>query len=596
MNSDSVSNLLQRLWGFTEKKRRWQFGALFLLMNLAAFAEILSIGALLPLLAILTRPDDIYSFAYIEWLLKFHDGSENQLIFIVLVIYGALTLLAGAVRLVLVWSSARLSFAIGVDFGFSIYRRTLYQPYAVHCSRNSSQVINAILSKVNTVIFAIVLPILTLLSSCLILLATTLGLFLINPEVSFFIFLVGGFTYLIIILVARRQLKVNSNLIASNSTDLIKVLQEGLGGIRDILIDGSQEKYCTEFRKYDYSLRMAQCRNLFIGSSPRYIVETFGILMILILIYFISYQPGGIVGALPVLGVLVLGIQKILPLLQQIYSSLTGFLGSQASLKDVVELLEQHLPEKTTSGDDSQITFTESIKFNKVDFRYNSQNELILRDVNLLIKKGERVGFFGSTGGGKSTLLDILMGLLEPTDGHLEIDGVRLNLLNRQAWQQHISHVPQNIFLVDGTLEENIAFSISKNEIDSVRVREVAKLAQISNTIEEWPEQYETIVGERGVRLSGGQRQRIGIARALYKQAKVIILDEATSALDNETEQAVMDAISALDDQVTLLIVAHRLSTLKKCDRIMLVGDASVQPIGTYEDMLTLLEDTHNEK
>jgi ATP-binding cassette subfamily B protein len=211
----------------------------------------------------------------------------------------------------------------------------------------------------------------------------------------------------------------------------------------------------------------------------------------------------------------------------------------------------------------------------------------VLKQINLKIAKGSRVGFMGTTGSGKSTLLDIVMGLLQPTDGSLEIDGKTVSLLNHRAWQAHIAHVPQAIFLADSTIEENIAFGVPKDKIDLQRVRQAAQQAQIAESIESWPKQYQTFVGERGIRLSGGQRQRIGIARALYKKADVIIFDEATSALDNETEQAVMQAIEGLSKDLTLLIIAHRLSTLKNCTQIVELGEGSIKRLGTYQEIVT---------
>ena len=223
---------------------------------------------------------------------------------------------------------------------------------------------------------------------------------------------------------------------------------------------------------------------------------------------------------------------------------------------------------------------------NQLGFRYSLQTPYVLQQLDLTIPKGSRVGFIGTTGSGKSTLLDIVMGLLQPTDGSLEIDGQVVTPVNNHAWQAHIAHVPQAIFLADSSVEENIAFGVPKEKIDHQRVRDAAQQAQIADSIETWPMQYQTFVGERGIRLSGGQRQRIGIARALYKKADVIIFDEATSALDNETEQAVMQAIEGLSQDLTLLIIAHRLTTLKNCTQIVELGDGGIQRAGSYQNIV----------
>jgi ATP-binding cassette subfamily B protein len=231
------------------------------------------------------------------------------------------------------------------------------------------------------------------------------------------------------------------------------------------------------------------------------------------------------------------------------------------------------------------LEFKKQISLSNLSFRYSPKTPMVLNKINLNIKKGSRVGFIGTTGSGKSTLLDIVMGLLAPTEGTFSVDGQVITIVNQRAWQAHIAHVPQSIFLADTTIEENIAFGVPKNKIDRRRVIQVARQSQIADIIAKWPSQYETIVGERGIRLSGGQRQRIGIARALYKKADVLIFDEATSALDNETEHMVMESIGELSEDLTVLIIAHRLTTLKKCTQIIEIVDSNIRRIGNYQDI-----------
>jgi ATP-binding cassette subfamily B protein len=274
-----------------------------------------------------------------------------------------------------------------------------------------------------------------------------------------------------------------------------------------------------------------------------------------------------------------------LPLVQQAYAAWSGIRGGQASLQDTLELLDQTLPDHAYQPADQSLPFKFSISLNKLGFRYSPQSPYVFKQLDLTIAKGSRVGFVGTTGSGKSTLLDIVMGLLQPTDGAIEVDGQKVTPTINRLWQAHIAHVPQAIFLADSSVEENIAFGVPTYQIDRDRVRQAAKQAQIADSIETWPEQYLTIVGERGVRLSGGQRQRIGIARALYKQADVIIFDEATSALDSETEEAVMQAIEGLSKDLTLLIIAHRVTTLRNCTQIVELGDGGIKGISSYQDI-----------
>ena len=395
------------------------------------------------------------------------------------------------------------------------------------------------------------------------------ALFAVDITVALTAFIGFGLLYWIVIHYTRQQLQENSECISGQSTQMIKSLQEGLGGIRDVLIDGTQQFYCKLYQSADLPLRKASGNNVFIGGSPRYVMEAIGMTLIAGLAYVMSLREGGMSTAIPVLGTLALGAQRLLPALQQAYSSYSSIKGSQSSFNDVINLLEQPLPNYVNQPLAQPIPFKKEIVLDSISFRYTEETPWILKDINLKLTKGERIGFIGVTGSGKSTLLDIIMGLLPPTEGRLSIDGQPITSNNRRSWQAHIAHVPQNIYLSDSTIEENIAFGIAQENINHEQVIKAAKQAQIAELIDDWPEQYQTFVGERGIRLSGGQRQRIGIARALYKQANVLIFDEATSALDNETEQAVMEAIEGLGRDLTILIIAHRLTTLKGCDQII---------------------------
>jgi len=557
-------------------------------MIIASCAEIISIGAILPFLAVLTAPERIFQLPIAQPVIKFLGlTSSSQLLLPLTIAFGIAALIAGAVRLLLLWASTRLSFATGADLSIGIYRRTLYQPYAVHVARNSSEVISGISAKTNSVIFSTIVPIITFISTTIMLLAIMAALFSIDPLVALSAFGGFGLIYGFIIWFTRGRMLLNSRCIAHESTQVIKSLQEGLGGIRDVLIDGSQEVYCRIYRHADIPLRRAQGNSVFIGQSPRFGMEALGMMLIAILAYVLSRQPDGIVKAIPVLGALALGAQRMLPVLQQAYGAWSQIQGGQISLRDALDLLDQPLPDYVDKPDAMPLPFSEEIRLKNLSFRYTEQTPWVLNNLNLTIEKGCRIGFIGVTGSGKSTLLDIIMGLLTPTEGRLEIDDQVITSSNYRAWQAHIAHVPQAIYLADSTIEENIAFGIPKEKIDKNRVKQAAEKAQIADIIETWPKKYQTYVGERGIRLSGGQRQRIGIARALYKQADVIIFDEATSALDNETEQAVMQAIESLGKDLTVLIIAHRLTTLKNCTQIVELADGGIKRIGSYEEIVS---------
>jgi ATP-binding cassette, subfamily B, bacterial PglK len=577
--------MLLNLWNHISRRRQNQFYLILVLMTLASLTEVISIGLVIPFLGAITAPEIVYEYELLQPLIIFLGiDSANELILPLTIGFSCSALLAGGIRLLLLYTMTRFSFAVGADLSIDIYLRTLYQSYAVHVSRNSSEVINGIITKTNTVIGGVISPVLTLISSVVIILAISLALFSIDFKIASISMISFGLIYLVVILYTKKQLYQNSKTIADNSTMMIKSLQEGLGGIRDVLIDGSQEFYAKLYRQADLPLRYASGNNQFINRSPRYVIESISMALIALLAFYLSKTSTNLLDVIPLLGALALGAQRLLPALQQAYGSYASISGVRESFNDVLELLDQPLPIYSSNKIIEPILFEKAIDINDVNFRYSSDSPYILKNINLLIKKGSRVGLIGKTGSGKSTLFDILMGLLLPTEGNISVDKLPIDVNNVRNWQAHIAHVPQVVFLSDSSIEQNIAFGVAIDEIDKELVRAAAKKAQLSVLIDEWKDGYDTIVGERGVRLSGGQRQRIGIARSLYKNASVLIFDEATSSLDNQTENAVMEAIRDLDKDLTILIIAHRISTLRDCDEIIELSDEGLM-IKKYEEI-----------
>ncbi len=586
MSQIALADLLFRLWHHLSHRRQLQLTLLIGLMLVSACAEVVSIGAVLPFLGILVAPDRVFYHPYaLETLQVLGITSADQLVLPLTVAFGATALIAGAIRILLLRFSTSYAFGCGSDLGIEVYRRTLYQPYQVHVARNSSEVISGF-NKVHSVVAAVLLPLMTLISSTLLLVAITFALVAIDPMVASFAALGFGTTYGLITWFSRRQLQLNSQYIAHEQTQVVKALQEGLGGIRDVLLDGTQPVYCNNYRQADQRLRRAEGNNAYISQSPRYIIEALGMLLIAATAYVLNSQPGGISTALPVLGALALGSQRLLPALQQIYFSWASIAGSHASMADAIALLDQPLPAELMLPAPAPLIFKDSIRFSGVRFRYTTDGPWVLDGLNLTIPSGSRVGFVGITGSGKSTTLDLLMGLLMPSEGEFLVDGQSITSNCLRAWQRCIAHVPQNIYLSDATLAENIAFGVPLEAIDHIRVKLAARQAQIADFIENSPKGYQAYVGERGIRLSGGQRQRIGIARALYKQASVLVFDEATSALDNATEKSVMNAIEGLGSNLTILLIAHRLTTIQHCDIIFVIEQGRVVAQGTYEQLL----------
>lgn len=578
--------LLVKLWHHLSRRRRRQFCFLIVLMLISAFAELMSLGAVLPFLGVLIAPDRILEQHFIADMAKLWGiTSGSQLVLPLTIIFALAALIAGAIRILLLWLSTRLAFASGADLSMEVYRRTLYQPYSVHIARNSSEVISGITGKVGNVV-SILYQLVVIISSTILLVSTMLALMAINTVVALVAAVGFSAIYLLITWGCRRKLYQYSKNIAREQTQVVKALQEGLGGIRDVLLDGTQPVYCEIYKKSDEQLRRAQGGNNFISQSPRYVMESIGVALIAILAYKLSQGVGGMSVALPVLGALALGAQRMLPTLQQIYSSWSAILGSEVVLVDTIALLDQPLPIEMLQPTPAPLCVESAIRFNNVSFRYGYDVPWVLKGLDLTIPKGARVGFIGSTGSGKTTTLDILMGLLTPTEGELLVDDQIIAGSLVRAWQRTIAHVPQSIYLSDASMAENIAFGIPLSRVDLDRVRKAARQAQISDFIENSPDGYLTYVGERGIRLSGGQRQRIGIARALYKQASVLVFDEATSALDNATEKSVMDAIDGLSKDLTILLIAHRLTTLERCDTIVQLENGRVVTQGSYQHLI----------
>jgi ATP-binding cassette, subfamily B, bacterial PglK len=582
----SLWTLLVRLYRHITRRRRYQFMLLLGLTLASSFAEVVSLGAVVPFIGILTQPGKVFEHPAMAGLVQMLGvASAEDLVMPLTVGFALAALVAGGLRLLLLWVSIRLANATGADLSIEVYRRTLYQPYRVHVARSSSEIISGITQKVGTAT-SVLISLVTVITSAALFVAILMTLLAIDPLVATVAVICFGASYGVIAWQTRHRLARNGECIALEQTQVVKALQEGLGAIRDVLLDGTQTVYVGVYRKAIQRLQLAGGDNLYITLAPRYAMEALGMVLIAAFALLLSQRPGGIGAALPVLGALALGAQRLLPLLQQLYGNWTSVAGSRAALIDVLELLEQPLPEDAHLPAPAPLAFQDAIILDNVRFRYSSKGPWVLDGINLTIPKGARIGFVGSTGSGKSTALDLLMSLLEPTQGMILVDRQPISSELRRAWQRTIAHVPQNIYLADTTIAENIAFGVPPEHIDLDRVRQAADQAQIAEFIESRPEGYGVLVGERGVRLSGGQRQRIGIARALYKQATVLIFDEATSALDSITEKAVMGAIENLKRDLTVLIIAHRITTLQHCDTLVQLEGGRIVAQGTYEHFM----------
>lgn len=557
---------LHTVLAWLSPRRRRDLAVVAALSLLGSAAELASIGAVLPFLGVLANADSVSRYPVLRALLERVEGTSAlamaALLFVLIVC------LAAVVRIAVTYATTRFANDVGHDLAVRIHGRLLRQPYAYHVARNSSEVLSGV-EKVGTVVNGVLMPALDGATSLVFALAIIGGLLTVDWITAVSAAVLFGLSYLAISRVSRARLVANGSVIARQGTVRLKALQESLGGIRDVLLDGSQPYHEQRFSRADAAQRRAITENTMWAQVPRWAVEAVGVAIIALLAVVAARRAGGMSAALPVLGAVALGAQRLLPLFQRSYQAWNSLQGTHAVLADVVALADLPVAVGRAMGDPAQLPFREALELRNVGFRYGQSLPWVLRGVDQVIPRGSRVGFAGETGCGKSTLLDLVMGLLEPTEGCIAVDGAPLTAENRPHWQARIAHVPQSIYLTDSTIAENIAFGEPPDRIDHARVEEAARRAAIHAFIAGLSHGYATEVGERGVRLSGGQRQRIGIARALYRRADVLVLDEATSALDGRTEASVMEAISELGGDVTVLMVAHRITTLELCDRVI---------------------------
>ena len=553
-------------------------------MTFVAFIEMMSIGAILPLISAILEPNSQSNSLLIGILQNYFPKLLGQSkIFVALVIFCSLNIFVAIMRLAVLWVNIQYSQSVLAVVSDGIYSVMLHQNYKEQIERHSSVVIDVIVNKAGLVVQGLLYPSLVIVNGVLIFFAVFVFLVYLSPGLAISSVLFFGVCYLFIISKTKALQYKNGEKIANCSSQLIKTIQDGIGYVREILLDSSQNFYLQKFSAINQDLQKSRGLNQFLLQSPRIYIEALGILFIAIVI-FCGTREGGHVNTFGIVGVLGLASQRLLPIMQQVYGAWSAIIGSQSSVEEALNLLDD-LSMCSDSDAADGINFIKSFSLDNISYSHSKFSKPTLDVIKCEIIAGDRIGIIGKTGSGKSTLLDIIMALLQPTSGFLVIDGVRLSKSDAKSWQKLIAHVPQSIFLTDASLAENIAMTTKAN-IDFQRLNRCTKLAQLNETIDELPNGVDTSIGERGVQISGGQRQRIGIARALYKEAKVIILDEATSALDSETEEDVMAALQNLGEGVTIIIVAHRLTTLKGCNKIFEIEGGQIRRNGTYEDIV----------
>ncbi len=560
-----ISKLLQNL----SYKRKRQLGFLSIFILISSVFEILTLATIQPFLEALEQSntkDNLLNnnFSFFSGIFSNSQPSLISLLFIFIIFL----ITSAFFRLLTIYLINHFAASLGNELGSTAYSNSLYQPYEYHLKTNTSSIISTIVTKTSSLTDTI-RYLMSFFSSIFIFLAIFLSLLKINFSITFIISFSFIVFYALLILFINKRIdnisKIKSNLVRQQT----QALQEGLGFIRDIILDKCQSTFVKNFKWKDRKLRFIDAKSNFLESSPKYFLEVIGIIILILAALF--YSRNNPIKIIPILGTFAFGIQRLLPPLQQIYGSYVFIETHKYSTYNVLSLLQNERNKELYINKKFRENFKNEIQFKNVFFKYNPNSNYILKDFDLTIQKGEKLGLIGKSGVGKSTILDLIMGLTKPSEGVITVDGKNIHEsgFKIEGWYTQISHVPQNIFLSDQTLAENIAFGIDKNDIDMKKLKEAIKISQLDKLVENSENGLFSNVGERGIQISGGQRQRIGIARAIYKGGKILILDEATSALDINTEDSIMEFIKNLNEEYTLLIVSHRQNALKFCDRVI---------------------------
>jgi ATP-binding cassette subfamily B protein len=552
-------------------KKKYKF--VIALIILTAFFEIINIGSVIPLIAVLTNPEQINNLSIFKKLIEFFGFSGSYSInvkdykFFIFLFFLITIILANVLRLLLFTYTLKVAQSISSDISAEVFKSSICKKYSQINRDKSGDIIAVIVQKIEsfgTLIFQIINFI---SSSLIILFYFILLLFLLGFKIILFTIFVIGFSYLIIALYVNKKLQKSSQKLNSLSKERIKFIQESLANIKDILLNVDQYKYSFFFKNIDFNFKKEQTKVSTIVGIPRQILEVLIISVILTIAFFISGDDSkdNASETLLILGLIGFSAQRLFPLIQNIYAAWATLIGNKFYLIDIRKNLEFKFEINNFSD---TLNFDKNITLKNIIFQYDGSKK-ILDNFNFTINKGENVAIIGSSGKGKSTLIDLLIGLLEPTEGSIYVDKKKIESKNINDWRSKISHVPQEYFIIDDSIASNIAFTLDKRNIDKDNLILAAKISELHDFIMSLPNQYETQVGEEGSLLSGGQRQRLAIARAIYKKKDILILDEATSALDFKLEELLINNINSYLPNITLIIITHRISKLQNIKKII---------------------------
>ena len=582
----------RKLLYFLTPSERKNAAFLLLMILIMALIDTLGVASILPFMAVLSSPDIIETNKFLNIMFQKSRifGIENNQDFIF--VLGLLVFLLMVLSLCIRAATAYFQIRFVQMREYSITKRLvegyLNQPYSWFLNRHSADIGKNILSEVSGIIGSGIKPILEIIAKGIVAISIITLLVLTNPKLAFIVGFSLGSTYIIIFYFIKNYLnKIGKKRFISNELRFKSVI-EAFSAAKEVKLGRLEEIYIKRFSDPAYIYAKSQSSAFVFSQFPRFILEAVAFGGVLLLILFMMRQSGNFNSALPILSLYVFAGYRLMPALQQIYSAFTQVTFIGPALEKLYEDIKS-LKTFDKNKNNTILPFNKEVSLKEVNYNYPNSSRTALKNINLNIPINSKVGLVGTTGSGKTTTVDIILGLLEPQKGTLEVDGQIITKDKISSWQKYIGYVPQHIYLADDTVASNIAFGVQPDHISMKAIEKASKIANLHEfVINELPKKYETTIGERGIRLSGGQRQRIGIARALYHNPNLLILDEATSALDNQTEKAVMDAVNNLKNDRTIIIIAHRLSTVKNCDKIFMLDKGQLKHEGTFEELLNI--------
>lgn len=583
--------MIRQLFSLLSPYQVKQFYILQLLVVLMAFTEILGIASIAPFMALVGDMSLLEREGAIAKIYQY-SGVNDPTQFLFYTGFAVLIMLAisTVISMYTTWKLSLYAAKTGTEISDRLYRYYMQKDWLFHAGSSSAHLTKQVASEAVRLTDGVIQPLLHMNAKVVLAFFISISILIYNPLIALSGLLIFTFAYIFLYKLVRKQLQVNGDNLSVISTERFRLMNEGFGGIKDVLLLNRHHDFVERFQASGKEFAYARGTNNAISQVPRYFMEliAFGTMIGLVLL-LIKLHQGDLGAVLPILAVYALAAFKLLPALQQIYSSITQIKGNASAFEAIKEDLVQSLDNKQAMFDENineHLSFKKNITLNNIYFTYPGKSNLAINSLDMVIPINSVIGLVGSSGSGKSTTIDLLLGLLSPDAGEIYIDNTCMTATNKRAWQNTIGFVPQSIFLSEGTIAENVAFGLAKKDINLEQVKKALQLANMMELVQDLPNGVNTKVGERGVQLSGGQRQRIGIARALYNEADVLVFDEATSALDGITERIIMESIHNLSGKKTIIMIAHRLKTVQKCDIIYMMDKGKVIAQGSYQELI----------